>query len=73
MPSTLGPGPLDLPRPVTSFMARISLATQALLLSGPRPRYVYYNTKGRQVAWLWLVVIQPSVDGSRHVPAGPTV
>ena len=31
-----------------------------------------YYTKGRQVAGLGLVDIQPSVDGSRHVPAGHT-
>ena len=32
-----------------------------------------YNTKGRQVAGLGLVDIQPSVHGSRHVQAGHTV
>ena len=30
-------------------------------------------TKGRQVAGLGLVDIQPSVHGSRHVLAGPSV
>ena len=32
-----------------------------------------YYTKGRQVARLELVDIQTSVDGSRHVLAGPSV
>ena len=35
--------------------------------------YTYRYTKGRQVAGLGLVVIQPSVDESRPVQAGHTV
>ena len=50
-------------------------APQALLLGGRRHLCVYFYIyyKGRQVAGLGLVVIQPSVHRSRHVSAGPTV
>ena len=37
------------------------------------PCLLLYYTKGRQVAGLGLVDIQPSVGGSRPVSAGPTV
>ena len=48
----------------TGLVIEWTLASVYLLL---------YYTKGRQVAGLGLVDIQPSVDGSRHVLAGHTV
>ena len=51
---------------------------QSILCTGVVIEYksvclLLYNTKGKQVAGLVLVDIQPSVAGSRHVLAGHTV